>query len=246
MKTQTEVREKKAGSMTELVVKGTVLEPRIYPGSKFKPGDNVVVSKFSWKSTAGLTKYLESRWSHIQEYIKEWDSWFEYVYPAHSGRYAMLRRVLFNMSISSKSKHWDTPLLEALYVRDKLDLSKWSKETQIASLVSVLSGRYIQVPVEETKKNLYACAIELDEKGIAVKHFVTEVISQQEPWWLKVEKNPDVDPNTMYMDEALKHSNVDPKEYQRKYQRGLKGAPDSKVRMLISSIILQSLHVPQA
>ena len=86
METEKEI-SMKAG-VREVVVKGTANEPRIYPGKGFKPGQKVQITIHQSKAATkaikcdalDIYKFISDKKSNIDELVKEWNTWFDYVY----------------------------------------------------------------------------------------------------------------------------------------------------------------------
>lgn len=192
---QEKIIKKQAGVLKE--VKGSETEPRVYPGTEFKPGQKVLVTKYSEKEKiekgeiTGLNVFLKIHDNEINTLRKEFDNWFKESYPPHPGKIAMDRSTLFFQTLwktEDAPTMWDNAydILDIIHILDNLDMSAWKRETQIKTLVKLI---YPDTSVNRIYEQLYPCDSELDIKKITLKKFVEDTIKDTEPWWLKTAVN---------------------------------------------------------
>jgi len=178
----------------EVIVKGTNAEPRIYPGTQFKPGETVQVSKRLPKKVkkpkmTELSMFLEVYKKEVNSLQEEYNKWFYQSYRPQPDMIPMRRDILFFQTlwnVDPVPNMWDKAfdILEVIYILDNLELPAAPREKQINAVYELLyKDLSTSLRISETK-HLYPCITELDIKKITLKKFILDTIKDTEKDWL--------------------------------------------------------------
>jgi len=168
---------------------------------------------------AGVKKLTSGLYQHLNEEIgirklieqrQKFLDWYEYTYPAHTGKIVMRREILFFMKtqLDPYSIFKRDDMIEVLYLMENLDISAWTKKAQIDALVTILED-WLDIKLHNPlllKNDLLKCSTLLDNLDMTLKEYITDIIKDEETQFLKVDERPIVNPFLKNMNVALKES----------------------------------------
>lgn len=169
-----------------------------------------------------IEKKLKAEENNIKQLVEDWNEWFYYRYPAHTGKICLRRDMLFmlntNILPKLKQQQWYLCLddLATIHILEQIELPAISKMTKITATYNYLVKTNLIAPSnnsEKTIKELYFSYIDTIKAKQSIKSYILNLIEEDEEFWMKKEEEPEINPMECGAKEALENAGINFNNY---------------------------------